>query len=458
MVKNEEKLLKNAQTPKLRRGRKILFEVMNNAIKSADPRLAIRNKMKINENLLKIGPLNFDLSKIRNIVVVGGGKASGAMAEALDEVMGDRIGEGVVNVPKGTACMYRVRGIKLIEAGHPIPTEEGKKGAEKMMALVKNLGPQDLVICLISGGGSALISLPAEDTTLDELRETTNLLLKSGATIQEINAVRKHLSAIKGGQLAKAAYPAKVISLLISDVVGDKLDTIASGPTSPDPTTFSDALKVLEKYGLSEQVPFAVLNRLKKGAKSEIPETPKPGEECFRRTHNIIVASNANAIEAAADVGRSYGLNVHTLTTAMQGEAREVGKYLASVAKAVCETGKPIQKPSLLLSGGETTVTVTGEGIGGRNQELVLSASLHVSNLEDVTIASFSTDGIDGPTDAAGAVADSFTSKRARHRGLDPSCYLERNDSYHFFKELGDLLITGATGTNVMDIVALMIF
>jgi glycerate-2-kinase len=330
------------------------------------------------------------------------------------------------------------------------------RGAEEMMDLVSDLGHQDLVLCLLSGGGSALITLPAEGISLEELREMTQLLLRSGAAIQEVNAVRKHLSRVKGGQLAKAAYPARVITLLVSDVVGDRLDTIASGPTYPDSTTFSDALAVIERYGLTGKAPKNVLERLKLGAKGKLSETPKPGEKYFQNTLHEIVASNADAVKAAAEVGKSHGLNVSILTTTMQGEAREVGSYLAATAKDVVETSK-LPRPALLISGGETTVTVKGEGVGGRNQELVLSAAIGISGLKSVTIASFSTDGIDGPTDAAGAIADGFTLERAERLKLDPATYLGRNDSYSFFKELGDLLVTGPTGTNVMDVACVLL-
>jgi len=391
------------------------------------------------------------------VVVVGGGKAGAAMAITLEQMLGERLTEGIVNIPKGTMPEISPRKIKLVAAGHPIPDESGMEGTRRMVELVSGLGQRDLVICLISGGGSALMPLSAEGITLSQLQEVTLLLLKSGATIQEVNAVRKHLSAVKGGQLARAAYPARMVSLIISDVVGDRLDTIASGPTYPDPTTYSDALSVLKKYKLKEKVPPRIIVHLINGVKGVIPETPKVGEECFQNAYYKIIASNADALAAAAEVGRAHGLNVHILTTTMQGEARQVGEYLSHVTREVYETERPIPRPALLLLGGETTVTVKGEGIGGRNQELVLSTALGIAGLKTTTIVSFSTDGIDGPTDATGAVADGFTIQRAEQLGLDPSCYLENNDSYHFFKELGDLLITGPTGTNVMDVTALMV-
>jgi len=456
-VKNWKELLENARTAKLRKARKIGIELVEKAVESADPLSAVRRHVRVEGEWLRIGEKEFDLSKIGDIVVVGGGKASGAMVEALEGVLGDRITGGVVNVPTSREFKYRTRRVRLNEAGHPIPTDGSMRGAEEMIALVSDLGPNDLVMCLISGGGSSLISLPTEDITLDEVKETTQLLLKSGATIQEVNTVRKHISRIKGGLLAKAAYPATVISLIISDVVGDRLDTIASGPTVPDQTTYSDALSILEKYKLTEKVATKIFEHIKKGVDGEIPETPKHNDECFRNAFCKIIASNADALEAAAKVGKSYGLGIHILTTEMQGEARRVGEYMSHLAEDVRKIGSPIPTPALLLSGGETTVTVKGKGIGGRNQELVLSTALGINGAENTAIVSFSTDGIDGPTDAAGAIADGFTLQRANEIGLTPSHHLDNNDSYHFFEELNDLLFTGPTGTNVADVTALVV-
>lgn len=450
-VKNEKDLLGNARTSKLYAARKILLEVVKKSVGSINPSVAIRKHVRVRENTLKIAKHEFDLSKIGKIVVVGGGKAGGAMAEVIEKMLGDRIVEGIVNIPKGVGYKYRTRKINLVETTHPYPSEVGRKSAEKMISLLSNLRFCDLAICLISGGGSALLPLPVKNVSIEELKETTRLLLKSGATIQEFNAVRKHLSQIKSGQLSKAAYPAKVVGLIISDVVGDNLDVIAGGPTAPDSTTFSDALRVLRKYGISEKVPGNVFEHLKKGVVSEIPDTPKLGEECLRSTLNVIVASNKDAIMAASKVGRFHGLNVSVLTLAMEGEARKIGAWLVNAGRKVA------RGPTLLLAGGETTVTVKGEGVGGRNQELALSAAIEMSDFRKATIASFSTDGIDGSTDAAGAIADGFTVKRARNLGLNPLAHLKRNDSYSFFQELGDLLITGPTGTNVMDMVGLAI-
>lgn len=413
--------------------------------------------MKLEGERLRVRTRKFDLSEVGKIVVVGGGKASGKMAEALEEILRDRITEGVVNVPQGTASKYRARKIDLVEAGHPLPTEAGVRGTERMMDLVSGLGPKDLVICLLSGGGSALVPLPAEGISLDELQETTRLFLKCGADIHETNAVRKHLSGIAGGQLAKAAYPAKVVTLVISDVIGDRLDTIASGLTYPDSTSFSDAMAVVKRYGLVKRVPKSVLERLQEGVKGKIPDTPKPGEKYFANVFHEIMASNTQAVEAAAEVGRSLGFSVSILTTEMQGEAREVGAGFAALANSVMKSGKPVPSPALLVSGGETTVTVKGRGLGGRCQELVLGAVAGLSGLQNVAMTAFGTDGIDGPTDAAGAIADGATLKRAERLGLDPRDYLRENAPYPFFKELGDLILTGPTGTNVMDLACLIL-
>lgn len=454
-VKNARALLQNARTPELGNARGILIELVDGAIGSVSPYSAVRKWAKIDGGKLVVGGHELDLGEVDKVVAVGGGKACGGMALAVEQILGDRLTEGVVNIPVG--AVPRTRKIRFVEAGHPIPTESSVRGVKGMMSTLGGLSERDLAICLISGGGSALMSLPAGNLGLGDLQETTQLLLKSGATIYELNAVRKHLSAVKGGQMAKAAYPARMVSLIISDVVGDRLDTIASGPTVPDQTTYSDALSVLEKYNLTEKVPVGVLDHLKRGAEGKIPETPKAKEDYFRNAFCEIIASNRDALEAAERIGRSHGLNVHILTTTMQGEARKVGEHLSHVAREVCEAGRPIPRPALLLSGGETTVTVKGKGVGGRNQELALAAVRGIADLDNVTIASFSTDGIDGPTDAAGAVADGFTLQKAVQRGLDPSSYLKNNDSYHFFKELGDLLLTGPTKTNVMDVVAMLI-
>ena len=455
IVSNKDIVINNAQTPELSKIRRILMEVVDSAISAGNPAVSIRKWVKLNGERLEIASHSIDLEQVEKIVVVGGGKAGVAMAIAIEQIMGDRLLGGIVNIPEGMLPESYTGKIKFIEASHPVPNGSAMEGARGMLSLVKELGAQDLVIFVVSGGGSAIISLPAEGIALTQLQEVTLLLLKSGANIQELNTVRKHLSAVKGGQLAKEAYPAQIVSLLISDVVGDGLDTIASGPTYWDSTTFSEALAVLRKYKLIDKVPAEVLCRLKDGIKWLIPETPNRGDECFENAYFQIVGSNRDAIEAAEKTARANGLNVIVLTTKLQGEAREVGQNLSYIAEEVFREGK--QRPCLFLLGGETTVHVTGKGVGGRNQELALSAVSGLAGLKDTAMISFTTDGIDGPTDASGAIVDGYTLQRAKELGINPLTYIEDNDAYHFFEKLEDLIFTGPTGTNIVDCTALLV-
>ena len=455
IVGNKDIIISNAQTPELGKARRILMEVVDSAISAGDPAASIRKWVKLNAERLEIADCDVALNEVGRIAVIGGGKAGVAMALAIEQVLGDRLSEGIVNIPEGMLPESYTGKIKFIEASHPIPNGSAMEGARGMLSLVKGLGAQDLVIFLVSGGGSAMISLPAEGISLAQLQEGTRLLLKSGANIQELNTVRKHLSAVKGGQLARAAYPARIVSLLISDVVGDGLDIIASGPTYWDTTTFSEALAVLRKYKLIDKVPIEILCRLKGGVNWLIPETPNRGDECFENAYFQIVGSNRNAIEAAEKTARANGLNVKILTTKLQGEAREVGQNLSYIAEAVLREGE--QRPCLFLLGGETTVHVTGKGVGGRNQELALSAVSGLAGLKDVAMISFSTDGIDGPTNASGAIVDGYTLQRAKELGINPLTYIEDNDAYHFFEKLEDLILTGPTGTNIVDCTALLV-
>jgi len=326
-----------------------------------------------------------------------------------------------------------------------------------MLELVSQAEEKDLVICLLSGGGSSLMPQPCKGVSLRDKRKVTDALLKSGATINEINTVRKHISAIKGGWLAKRAYPATVVNLILSDVVGDPLDSIASGPTVPDPTTFQDAIEVLKRYGLWTKVPVSVRKALLDGEKGLTPETPKAGDEVFRRVHNVVVGNTLTATSAAHGSFKKAGLNASLLTSFLEGQARDVGTVLASVAKEVIKSGNPVPKPAGVVAGGETTVTVVGKGKGGRNQEIALGAALKIGGLDGVVVASMSTDGVDGPTDAAGALVDGKTMIRARRLGLDSRAFLAENDSYTFFSRLGDLLFTGPTGTNVCDVSVIVV-
>lgn len=457
-ITNKEELLKNAVFDEERKARTVALKILEVALNAVDPRRAVRNHVRRVNGVLNIDKLTFDLDKFQRVFVVGGGKASGAMAEALEELIGERLTEGFVNVLRGTKSDFETHKIFLNEADHPIPDEDGVKGTRKIIQLVSEANENDLVICLISGGGSALMPLPAAGIPLRDKQELTDVLLKCGATINEINAVRKHISELKGGQLVRAAYPATVVSLIISDVVGDPLDTIASGPTAPDIATFNDAISTLKKYNLWQSATLkSIKKRLKAGLKGEIPETPKPNDKIFERTYNIIVGNNRIAAVAAYKKAEDLGFSTLLLSTMIEGEARYIGTAYAGIMKEILASGNPVARPAVVIASGETTVTVTGEGKGGRNQELVLAASLKIDGLRGVAVASIGTDGLDGPTDAAGAIADGQTVARASKIGLNPTQFLTNNDSYNFFLTLADLIFTGPTGTNVNDLAVMVV-
>jgi len=451
-MKNKVELIKNSKSSSDRRARKLALNGLDTALKAADPQNIMRSRITLKENLLKINEKTFNLKNFEKIYVVGGGKASGLMAEALEGILGDHITDGTLNVPHGTLDQYKTQRIKLWGASHPVPDKAGIEGTRRILDLVSQADEKDLVICLVSGGGSSLMPLPRSGISITDKKNITESLLKSGATINEINTVRKHVSDFKGGWLAKRAYPATVISLLLSDVVGDPLEVIASGPTVPDSTTFRDAVNVLKKYKLWDDAPNSIKEIFLDGEKGLIPETPKPGDAAFQRTHNFVVGNNRSASLAACRKLRDAGLNTLFLTSYMEGEARYVGAILAALFKEVSASGSPVSKPAALVVGGETTVTVVGKGKGGRNQEIALGAALKMDGLEGAVVASINTDGIDGPTDAAGALADGKTLLRSKELGLKADEFLANNDSYSFFARLGDLIFTGPTGTNVNDI------
>jgi glycerate 2-kinase len=392
-----------------------------------------------------------DYSRFRHIYVVGAGKAGASMALAVERVLGRRITAGLVNVKYGNAA--KLRRIELNPSGHPLPDEPGVAGSIRIAEMAAQAGNGDLVLCLISGGASALMPLPASPITLAEKQATTKLLLACGANIHEFNCVRKHLSRIKGGQLARLAAPAAVESLLLSDVVGDDLDVIGSGPTAPDASTFADALAILEKFGLVQSVPATVRERLERGVRGELPETPKPGDRLFRGVRNVLVGNNRLALDAAAKRARALGFRTLVLSSEIQGETREIARMHAAIAREIVSTSRPVRAPACIVTGGETTVTLRGDGLGGRNQEFVLAAVLEIAGLRNVVVLSAGTDGSDGPTDAAGAIADGDTLRR----NPEARQYLDRNDSYGYFEPLDDLIVTGPTNTNVMDVRILLV-
>ena len=429
--------------------------IFHAGLAAADPVQAVQRHLWREGETLRVPGGAYDLRELEGIWLVGMGKASAAMAEAVLERFGDRITGGVINVKAGHG--RPLRGIRVNEAGHPFPDEAGRRGAEEILRVAGEAGPRDLVIGLLSGGGSALSPAPVPGLTLDAKQEVTRALLACGATIHEINAVRKHLSRIKGGRLAVSAHPAQVLSLLLSDVIGDDLDVIASGPTAPDPSTYRDSLRVLDRHRVREAIPQAAVKILERGAEGKLPETPKPGDSVFARTRNVVVGSNALAVGAAREKARRLGYHPLVLSTFVEGETREVARVHAAIAKEILASGNPVARPACVLSGGETTVTLQGSGKGGRNQEFALAAALEIQGLEGVVVLSGGTDGTDGPTDAAGAVVDGFTVTRGREAGKDAEAYLARNDAYPFFQALGDLLVTGPTLTNVMDLRVVMV-
>jgi glycerate 2-kinase len=454
-IKNKPELVENGQTKLNKKARRLALDSLEAAINAVNPRLIVESRLSLEKSVLKVDGQSFDLDKFRNVYVVGGGKASGSMAEGLERVLDGRITRGLVNVPHGTR--NKTVKIELHGAAHPVPDAAGVEGARRMLEIVDRAEGGDLVICLISGGGSSLMPLPRNGISLSDKKEMTDALLRSGATINEINTVRKHISDFKGGWLAKKAYPATVLNLILSDVLGDPLDFIASGPTVPDSTSFVDAVEVLKKHCLWTVAPVSIVKVLKDGAKGLIPETPKAGDNAFRKVHNVVVGNNRFSSLAACERLRMKGLNVILLTALMEGEARQVGIMLASIAREVIVSGKPVPKPTAIVAGGETTVTVTGKGLGGRNQEICLAAVSRLNGLDGAVVASLSTDGIEGPTDAAGAVVDGKTLARAVKSGLAPEQFLADNDSYRFFSKLGDLIFTGPTGTNVNDVSVIVV-
>jgi len=408
--------------------------------------------VKVRGNALTVGTLSLKLSDFRRVLVIGGGKTTSGMALETERILDRWLTGGSVNIPAYTNPWPKSSRIEFNPATHPVPSQQGCQGVRNMLKLVGQPSRDDLVICLISGGGSALMPLPAKGLRLSDKQKTTHLLLKSGARIDEINTVRKHLSEIKGGRLAEKLYPATVVSLIVSDVVGDRLDSIASGPTVPDSTTYSDAYNVLKEHKLWDRIPRLVRNHIREGRNGRLPETPKEGSKIFKRVHNFLIGNNTESCKAAARALERRGYRTLILSTRIQGEASEVGKVISAIASSIREKQLPITAPAAIVAGGETTVTVHGKGSGGRNQELALSAAMSIRGLPRTLVSSIGTDGIDGPTMAAGAVADGSTVERALRRGLDPDTYLRENNSHEYFKKLKDLIVTGPTGTNVNDI------
>jgi hydroxypyruvate reductase len=424
-------------------------------VKSADPSIAVRRHVQLNDKTLTVDNHCYDLVGLRRVFIIGCGKAAAQMAGALEDILGDRVSRGIVVVKYGHGISLDK--VQVVEAGHPIPDQAGLDGARQIKELVEDTGKEDLILFVVSGGGSALLPLPLDGLTLEDKQRTTQILLDSGATIQEVNAVRKHLSQLKGGRLARLAQPATIVSLILSDVVGDTLDAIASGPTAPDTTTFADCLAVFTRYNLRDKIPQVAICYLEQGATGVYDETPKPGDAVFHQVQNVIVGSNRSAIAGAAAHAESLGYHPTVVSSEVTGESRTVAQSLGNHVRDILAEDKTIDRPICLISGGETTATVRGEGLGGRNQEFALAAAIEIAGLDNVVVLSAGTDGTDGPTDAAGAIVDGGTVQRGRVIGLSAQDFLVRNDSYHFLQATGDLLKTGPTLTNVMDLQIVLI-
>lgn len=424
----------------------ILKKIYFSAIESVDPYTVTKKYLnKIIEKYNKHG--------FKKLIVIGAGKASVRMALVVEAKLSELIDGGMIITTYGQGA--KLKKIKVYEAGHPLPDRNGLKATAELINLLKQQDKNTLVLFLLSGGGSSLLVSPVREITLADKIKTIELLLKSGADIVEMNTVRKHLSNVKGGLLAKIAYPATMISFIISDVLNDRLDVIASGPAAPDPSTFSDAFKIIKKYNLPNRLPEKILSHIKRGTLGIIPETPKKNDRIFKNVRNIIIANNKIALESAKKCAERDGCEAKIITHSLKGEAKVVGKKLAEMA--IDHLKKAIKKPLCLISGGETTVQVRGAGKGGRNQELALAFAQKIAGIKGITLLSAGTDGIDGNTDSAGAIVDGDTIPIAERLGLDSQKYLENNDSYNFFKQAGGLFITGPTGTNVMDVQVVLI-
>lgn len=439
----------------LQRLRSEAFQLFQASLRPVNPYEAVKRFVRMEGTRLLLGPedetpLELNLKEYNRVFLVGGGKATAPMAKAMEDILGPRIEKGLINVKIG--FIEKLRYTEIIEASHPLPDEKGVRGTKMMVELLQQAEEKDLVFSLISGGGSALLPYPAGRIRLEEKQALTKGLLECGAGIDEINAIRKHVSACKGGQMARAAFPATTVNLMLSDVVGDRMDVIASGPFVPDESTFDESWQVLEKYGLMN-IPGSVKEHLQKGRRGEIPETPKAGDPLFDRVHNYIIGSNILALDAGMKEAGKMGYHCLILSSMIEGETKEVARVHTAIAREILKTGLPLPPPACVISGGETTVTIRGKGMGGRNQEFCLAAAVGIRDLPPrVVVLSGGTDGNDGPTDAAGAIVDPMTLTRGEMEGLRAQEYLADNDSYHYLEKTGDLLITGPTNTNVMDV------
>lgn len=428
--------------------------ILAGSISAVNPYQVVLNSISTTENSIMIADKKFDLNDMEQIILVSIGKAAGYMAQAACYALNGKITKGIVvdKQIKGIRTYELPEKILLFHANHPVPGKQSVKAGTAVLEVLKDCADRDMVLFLISGGASSLCVSPQEGISLLDIQIMSEKLLECGATINEINAIRKHLDAIKGGGLAKAAFPAEIVTLVLSDVIGNSLDTIGSGPTVADPTTFNDVRNILDKYNLWDQLPGAILATLKNGLEKKIPETLKPGDQAFDKSHIKIIGSVERAVNAGCNIAQNEGFHTSMLTTNLQGEAFTVGQCIGCIAREMHTGRGELKKPACVIAGGETTVTVRGNGLGGRNLEVALGAVAEIKGLQNVIIITLATDGEDGPTDAAGAVVKGSTYQQALDLGLNIEMSHENNDSYHFFKSLDALVKIGSTGTNVNDI------
>jgi glycerate 2-kinase len=434
--------------------RPLLRKLIVRGLDAVDARRAVGHAISRNGDELVIGRRRYDLRRYERVVVLGAGKATASMAQAVEQRLGSRLEGGLIVVKHGH--VVPTRQIVVAEAGHPVPDRSGQRAAARLCAMAEELGRRDLLIVLLSGGASSLLPAPVPEITLTDKQRTTQELLRCGASIREINTIRKHLSRIKGGRLAELTK-ATIVTLILSDVLGDDLSAIASGPTVPDPTTYQEAVAILKRYRIWQAAPQRVRRHLDRGCQGLASETPKPGSPLFRRIHHHIVGNNAAAVTAVARAAGEAGLRTLVHTTALTEEASEKGKQFGALAKTIVQAGIPLQRPCCVVAGGETTVTVTGKGAGGRAQEFAAAAALEIAGLTKVWVVAIGTDGTDGPTDAAGAVIDGHTMARAQRLSVDLKGALKRHNTYPALKRLGQLIVTGPTGTNVNDLYLLLV-
>jgi glycerate 2-kinase len=435
--------------------RKEALKIFQSALKTVNPERLIFDNLSLKGNTLYVKNHPYDLDKIDSLYILGIGKAAAKMAQALEKLLGDKITAGLVITKYGYGEILHK--IEVIEAGHPLPDESGLSGSKKIIEIAQKAGENDLMLFLISGGGSALFTQPVNGISLQDIIQLTSLLLGSGATIHEINTLRKHISQVKGGRFSQCAYPAQLIGLILSDVIGDDPSFIASGPITADNTTYKECWDILSKYNIRQKIPPSIKKHIEKGLQGKINETPKKAEPIFKQVRAVVIGTNRLALIQAKKEAELLGYNTLILSSYMRGEAKEVACFHSAVAKEILTSHNPIKPPACIISGGETTVTLKGNGKGGRCQELALAAAIEIKTWENIVAFCAGTDGTDGPTDAAGAVADSFTIQRAQEKGINAHKYAANNDSYRFFEQLDDLIITGPTCTNVMDLYIFMV-